>query len=386
MINAIRHRRINKEVVMATILILLIMAGCAAIQFQKGNLVKSFATFMAALCAGIIAFAWYEQAADLLIKQEMLTDWAQAISFVILFVIAFAILQTLSLMLLKQPIDLGIMPERVGRIVFGLFAGIVISGCLLAAAAMAPMSNNFPYQRFDSARPDSQNPHKPLLNPDGFIARWFGLISKGSLSGSKSFAVLHSGLLDQLFLNRLAVNKNLSTLADSGSIEIPAKAAAWPAPEGLKDNTGTALSSKPDQELIIVRVGFTARMLKSGGAFTPGQLRLICKQKNDKQRFEGSAVTVYPVGYIKTASQLQRKGLGEQIQITGQNIKDSSCPIDFAFYIPAGFEPIAVEFKANVIAEVPPMVTAEQAPKPVMFIQTTGCATGYAKVAPVTSA
>jgi hypothetical protein len=116
------------------------MAGCAAIFFLKGNFVKAFAAFMAALCAAIVAFAWYEKAADLIIKQELLTDWAQMTSFSILFVITFAILLTLSLIILKAPIDLDVIPEKAGRAVFGLLAGFIISGSLISAIAMAPLS------------------------------------------------------------------------------------------------------------------------------------------------------------------------------------------------------------------------------------------------------
>ena len=169
---------------MASIAVLLIMAGCAAYQFFKGTFLRAFATFMAALCASIVAFAWFEQLANLLMR-DMLSDWAQPVCFVVLFIVTFAVLQTIATTLTREPIDFGVMAERAGRIVLGLFLGLILSGSLLTAAAMAPLPNNYPYQRFDSARPDPQSPRKPLLNPDGFITRWFGIISNGGLSGSK---------------------------------------------------------------------------------------------------------------------------------------------------------------------------------------------------------
>lgn len=378
---------------MASIAILVIMAGLAAYQFFKGTFIKAFATFMAALCSAIVAFAWFEQIARLLIQRKMIPNSAQFLAFIVLFVVAFAILQTLASTLLKQPIDLGLMPERVGRVVFGLLAGIVVSGCLLAAAAIAPLPAGFPYQRFDPASPDVQKPNKPFLNPDGFISRWFAVTSRGSLGSSKSFDVLHAGLLDELSFNRLAADKKISVLTEPGSIEIPEKA-AWPAPAGLKDNSGAPVSALPDHDLIMVRVGFTGRLLNAGGSFTPGQLRLICKQvpppaggkKDENIRFQGSAVNAYPIGYLKGASQLQSKGLNDQITLTSQDISAGTRWIDFAFQVRNNFEPVAVAFKANIIAEVPPMVTAEQAPKPVTFIQSAGCATGFAKISPATGA
>jgi hypothetical protein len=126
--------------------------------------------------------------------------------------------------------------------------------------------------------------------------------------------------------------------------------------------------------------------MKDGGTFSPDQLRLICKQKGSKKPLEGSAIDVFPVGYLSSADQLQPKGPADLIKIQPQDIKDTAAWIDFAFYVPAGYEPVAVGFKANLIAEVPPPVPAEQAPKPIPFISIAACATVSARVIPVTSA
>jgi hypothetical protein len=368
---------------MASIVILLIMAGCAAVMFLKGTFLRAFAAFMAALSAGIVAFAYFELLAGFL---DFLGTWAQSGSFLLLFIVAFIALLAAIIPLTRQPVDFGLNPERAGRIVFGLLAGFIISGLVLTAGAIAPLSNTFPYQRFDPAKPDIQSPGKPLLNPDGFITRWFGIISSGSLGGSKSFAVLHADFLDQVYLDRLMTDKDVSAMAEPGAIELPAKAAAWPSPDGLKDNTGAPLSSKTGYDLIMVRIGITARALKKGGSFTTGQLRLICKNKEEKQRFKGSAVIVYPLGYLKSANQLQLKSPAELIAITANDVKTGTKSIDFAFYVPNGFSPVAVGFKGNIIAEVPAIVTAEEAPKPAPFIQSSNCETSLAKVSPATSA
>jgi hypothetical protein len=368
---------------MASIAILLIMAGCAAVMFLKGTFIRAFAVFMAALSAAIVAFAYFELLAGFL---DFLGGWAQSGSFILLFVVAFVVLMAVITLLTLLPVDFGLNPERAGRIVFGLLLGFVISGVLLTAAAIAPLSNTFPYQRFDPAKPVVQSPSKPLLNPDGFVTRWFSIISSGSLAGAKSFAVLHAGFLDQVYLDRLMTDKEVSAMAEPGTIELPAKAAAWPAPDGLKDNTGAPLSSKAGYDLIIVRIGITARVLKKGGPFTTGQLRLICKNKEEKQRFKGSAEIVYPLGYLKNAGQVQLKSPADVISVTSQDVKEGAKQIDFVFDVPKDSTPVAVGFKGNIIAEVPALVTAEEAPKPASFIQSSNCATDFAKVAPAASA
>jgi hypothetical protein len=286
----------------------------------------------------------------------MMPGWAQFICFGLLFIVVFAILEAIISSLVKHPIDLGIMPERIGRIAFGLALGFILSGVLLTAVGMAPISNSYPYPRLQ----DPQNPSKAMLNPDGFITGLFGIISSGSLSGANSFAVVHADFLDQLFFSRYQTGKSISVLAAPGSIKLPDKAVAWPAPQGLKNTDGESVSSN---DLIIVRIGLTTAIMKTGGAFTAGQMRLICKEKDDKEPFKGSAKIAYPEGFLKAPDQLQRTGLDEQIRVESTDIKDGVKWFDFAFYIPAGNIPVAISFKANVVLEVPPMVSSEQAPK-----------------------
>jgi hypothetical protein len=323
-------------------------------------LVKSFITFISALLASFVGLWWYEQAAAFVIKQEYIVDYAQAACFGMIFLISFAILQTAGLALTKQKIDFGEKPERIGRAAFGLLLGYVISGVLLIGASMAPLPSDYPYARFDGNRADPKSPKGVLLSPDGFLSGFFSIMSSGSVSGTQSFAVLHAGFIDELSLNRLPVSQKMKVLSDAGTIKMAAKS-VWSAPDGLKDAEGKLVPSN-GYDWIVARVGFTGTMLIDG-SLTASQLRFQCKKKGEKPRLDGSAVSVYPIGYLQSASQMKTVGINEKITLDSKNVQDGVVSMNFVCRVPKDYEPVAVGLKTSAIAEAPSMVTAEQVTK-----------------------
>jgi hypothetical protein len=325
------------------------------------------------------AFGYFEVLANIAISHAgdgsfaSLIPWAHSLCFTLLFILAFAILQTIAAQLIRHPIDLGLWPERIGRVVCGVFLGIIISGVLLTALAMAPLPNKYPYQRYDQRNPDAQTPNKVLLNADGFATGWFSMISDGSfraIRNGRSFAALRPDFPEQLFLNRHNFADGISIVTRKEAIEVPKKNGAWFAPEDIKDSDGKPVPTKSGHRLTIVRVGIKAAAARDAGQFTPSQLRLICKQKGDSENtFTGKGENIYPVGYLKAANQLQEKKLNDQIKIDRSNFTETVKWIDFAFYVPGDFVPLVVEFKLNNIAEVPLPVSADQAPPPVPFVE-----------------
>jgi hypothetical protein len=367
---------------MDALVVVLVILGCVAYQY-----------LIITICASIVAFGYFETLANVFISRggstryPALVPWAQPLCFVLLFVLAFAVLQTIAGQLTRRPVDLGPPGERIGRIVCGIFLGLIMSGLLLTVLAMAPISTNYPYQRFDASRPDAEKPNKALFNADGFATRWFSIVSSGSFSGKRSFATLHPDFLDQVFLNRHKIADGISITTGSEAIKVPEKKAAWPAPEALKDSNGRAVSLKSGHTLTIVRVGINKRAIKDDGTFTLSQLRVICKQKEAaKNPLVGWGKNIYPAGYLKTAEQLQIKKLDDQIKLQQADFDGAVRWIDFAFYVPNGFMPVLVEFKQNNIARVPPSVSYEQAPPAISFIQLSECAKDTAKLQRISSA
>jgi hypothetical protein len=373
---------------MASLAVVIIILGCAALQYFKGTFFKAFVMIIIAICSSVIAFGFFEMLANLVISRGndgsllSLVPWAHTLCFILLFVVTFGILQTGAVYLIRQPVDLGFLPERIGRVVFGIILGFIISGLLLTALQMGPLPLSYPYQRFEPSRLNPDNPDGVLLNADGFATGLFGLISNGSLSGKNSFKTVHPSYLDELFFNR-ALGDVSSVSGTSPAIEVP-KPAVWPAPQPVKEqvdkfvselrtrggkvqydpsgkSVALPISTNETYNPTIVRVGINKRALNrkpeiNGGVFTPSQLRLICT------RSTGDTINTYPIGYMKTQNEMQ---ISPEIKLAVGDIEGNVRYIDFVFCVPSGFDPTLVGFKLNSIVEIPTgaIVSADQAPE-----------------------
>ncbi len=364
---------------MAVIIVLVIILICAACLYLKGSTVLGLASIIAALCAGFIAFSYFESVAAIFIKKNSMPTVAHTVSFLLLFVLPFLIFEVIIIQITREGIDLGFIAERIGRVICGIFLGLIVSGYLLVALSMAPLSHKAPYQRFDQTKPDVENPSKGPLNADGFVTGWFSIASNGSLSAKKCFASLHPDFLDEAFLNRLKVKDRVPNVTKIGNraMEVPRKIAIWPAPEDVKnaDDPNEIIDPKPGHNLTIVRLGITRSGINRDGRFmTLSQLRIICKQQDEADKpFSGKSRNVYPIGYMKTAGQLQLKNLGEPIETSLPEKKKRNKTnievkwIDFVFDVPNGYVPVLAGFRQNVILELPKPVTADKAPEIIPF-------------------
>ncbi|UCD48580.1 MAG: hypothetical protein JSW27_13720 [Phycisphaerales bacterium] len=357
---------------MVSLVMLAIIAGCAVALYLKGTFIQGLTLVFNALLAGFVAFAFYEMMGGLLVKYAAgIALWAQMICFLLLFLLALAVLQTVTMQLGKEKTDLGEWPERVGRVVSGIILGYLTTGYLLTALALAPLPNNLPYARFPERSPDPTKPNKPMLSPDGFVTGLFETVSKGSFAAigtPKSFAVLHADFLNQLYLNRHPVAQDVPLMTSAAALSIPTKAGVWEAPATLRDSDGQAVTARSGETLMLVRVGIKKRALKDAGKFTLSQLRLICAAKGSgADALAGQGQAVYPIGYIGSGGRLEKKSLTELITIQASQVPDTSQEIDFAFYVPTGLTPALIGFKGNNLEKVSAPVSGEDIPSPVFF-------------------
>ncbi len=336
---------------MVALVLLAIMLGLGASLYLKGTLAQGLIFILNAILAGFIALGFSEALSALLIKYaEALTAWAQTICFLLLFVVAFGGLQFTAMQLNKQKIDLGLWPERIGRPICGVILGYLVAGQLLIAAAMAPLPGNYPYARFNERNPNPSQPNKALLNPDGLVAGFFGAVSSGSLSAMgepKSFALLHAGFLDELFLNRIRGAKDVPLRTRTSAIEVP-RPSVREAPASLRDSEGNPPPARPGENLLLVTLGIKKNALQDAGKFTLSQVRLICRAKDaDGEPLAGKGHTVYPVGMLGPDGRLTMRPLSEVITIEARGERGSAQNVELAFYVPTQMTPRLIGFKRN---------------------------------------
>jgi hypothetical protein len=368
---------------MASLVVLLIALGCADLQFFKGTFVKAFVAIIIAIISGIVSFAFFESAANMIISRGdggtllSIAPWAQTLCFILIYIVVFALLQTGAIYLLHEKIVFGELPEYIGRAVCGLILGFIISGFLLTALAMGPLPLNYPYQRFDPRSVDPDDPKGVLFNADGFATGLFSIVSKGSLSGKRSFAAVHPDYLNQLFFNRLIETDSISIISYTfPAITVSREAAVWDAPKAISDQANALIGelrtgggriktadnktvslpvSTDSGDIKIVRVGILRKALKgnskiNGAAFTLSQLRLICTRRGSSQdRLAGDAINVYPIGHLRSADQIQ---VASEVRVMIEGFGNGERFIDFVFNVPSGYDPVLVEYKLNSIVEI----------------------------------
>jgi len=355
----------------ASLAMLVIVAGCAAYLFAKGTLAQGIIMIFNVISAGFVAFGFFEMLAQYLIKYSPgIAVWAQMICFLLLFILTFAVLQTMTMQFGKEKVDFGKLPEQIGRPLAGVILGYLVTGHLLVAAAMAPLPSQYPYPRFDERNPNASSPAQPLLSPDGFVTGLFATVSKGSFSAlrtPRSFAVLHAGFVDQLYLNRHKATDKVPLLTSSIALDAKKDSVRF-APDNLRDTEGKPLTTQAGQTLMLVRAGIRRSALREASKFTLSQVRLVCTPKSGSPNpLAGAGEAVYPLGYIGPGNRLERKSLADIITVEDPGGQGDAVLMDLAFSVPANLTPVLLEFKRNNIVQLSAPVSGEDAPPPVPF-------------------
>ncbi|MBL7214956.1 MAG: hypothetical protein ISS71_04685 [Phycisphaerae bacterium] len=344
---------------MITAIVILVMLLTLGYFYLKCTVIGSLSTMMILIIASVLTFSYYEKLAELFISRGHGVQWAHMGCFILIFVLSFALLRSLrDLLVGGSALDLGNPAKISVAVVCGLISGIIVCGNLLVTMGLAPVQSKFFYNRFASDNSISvEKPQKSFLNTDSFITGLYSLISRGSLSAGKSFAVLHADYLSQIHLNRikiaddiLAVTSKKSLMIPSGNTKKPVR--IWDAPDKGK--------------VTVVRMGIVAQNIQSGGAinpatpsriqFCPAQIRMVCKPSSEtKYVLTGTGKAIWPIGFYKDGKLTQVK-LNDIIPHDVKSARDRIVWLDAVFETPDGYEGVLLEFKQNALVTLPAAV------------------------------
>ncbi len=330
---------------MGTLILLLIVAGCIAYQYFKGSLVKAAVTIITVLSAGIIALAFFEKTAAFLSDKlgegfyASILPWLNSICFILLFVVAFALLQTAAIKLILKTIEFDLLVSRIGRCVCAAVYGWMLTGFILIALIMAPLPKNLPYSRVKSIEPLRTG--KMIFSPDDAVCGIFSLLSRSSMAGKKSFSIIHPSLINQSYMNRLSkssfINSGLAVFVQSSDVRKLSGS--------VKDIEGTDIAASNGRSLILVKAEIKLKVKD----FTLSQVRLVCNNKeNISAPLKGTGINIYPLGYMNSEGRLQVKRLDEIIEI-----RNNTPYFEFVFDVPDDYFPVWLGFKQNNIIRLP---------------------------------
>ena len=343
---------------MATAIILIVVLLTMAYFHLKCSVMSAFSTLMSGVIASVLALNYFEILADLFISNGYAVQWAHCGSFILLFILSFAIVRTLADLLVGANVDFGVLVKNTLNVVLGFLTGLILAGHILIAVGMSPLGQNWAYHRFPPDQSVSlQNPSKPILNPDGFVTGLFSRLSRGSLRSDKSFAVLGADFVNRNHLNRLALKDSVLIVCSKKALTVPPK-----------EKKPVRLMELPEVgQVTVVRAQITAKDISKGGArnemgnitFCLSQVRMITKPTEKAGNLAGKGEVLLPIGLLENGK-LTRKDLSETITYTRENFRaDETVWVDFVFqYRGLGSEltGVLLEFKQNALAKLPPPV------------------------------
>ena len=340
----------------ALIFSIIIIIGIASQFYLKYAPVKSFTSMMSALLGFIVAFSYYETLAGIFINKGYIPQWAQSIAFMVLFLVTSVALYSLADLIVGSNINFNPLTKTITAVVCGLVTGVFISGAVIIGFTLAPLGRSNPYARFGEPV-NLNNPKSAAIPADSIITGLYSLVSKGSLSSKTKFDVVHAEYLDQLHLNRYNAK-------DPGIATVAGKNAAFVNKYGV-----TKVDRDDGSELTVVELNIKNNKIEDGGAMDSEnnvsmakcQVRLICSKDASGQLSGDNVEVLYPVDYhLEKNKDKKESSLTTEIVFGSEDFENKAATIPLAFEVSGNLTPRLLEFKANVLIELPKAVTEEE--------------------------
>lgn len=342
--------------IVTIIVIILMTGGCLSRFYLKNSLLDSFVQLIASIIGILVAFTYYEPLAAILISKGFIVQSAQGWCLFIIYALTTVIVAVICDHIVGSNIEFANSAKIVAAIVCGLLVGLISSGVLIASFGMEPPSVMC-YNRFDETI-NLRNAKSPIIPVDSLATGLYAWMADGAMGSKKKFSLYHTDFLDQIHVNRHKKKAGAALVAGKGSISIPRNGVK------IEDNDGQAIT------MVLVKIknnkiadGGTATK-KGTIAITPGQFRLVCRKKRSDGSFSGKTNVLYPVTYrVATAEDKSRKkveDLGELVTLDRDIFIKKMAPVELAYEVPSGMTARYLQFRNNIMIEVPRPATEDE--------------------------
>jgi hypothetical protein len=267
---------------MLAMLILIVLAGIITyFQIFKQGIFS--ALIMAVLCivSAIVALNYFEVLSVYLQNLGLGAYGPQAICLMGLFAVCLLILRLLTDQLIKGNMNFPLLVDRIGAGVFGMIAGLIITGMIAIGFQLLPL----PPKILGFTRcPDLNNPQNEsslLPKGDNLAVGLIQLVSQYGFAGRNNFGHTHPEFLREIYLNRLVLDP--ASRREAGAESITLKD-AWLVEDNARDiYKNEVLTPGVGETFVGVRVIISSGDDKKTGTadvdgklrFTMGQFRLV---------------------------------------------------------------------------------------------------------------
>lgn len=219
-------------------LLMLIVVGVVAFFHYVQGFFSAFISTVLAAIAAVVAVGFHEQIVAAL-NQGKTSDYAHAAVLCGTYAITYIVLRLIFDKAIPGNVNFGVLPDKVGAGVMGLFAGMFTAGVIAIAAQALPFGPVMGgYSRWEASTnqlqlnrvPDwarvgrnditsnlyfNDELKEPTLDPakvsglllpvDDFVLSFTSMVSAGSLSGDTEWKSVHPSYTNELFAQRLGL-------------------------------------------------------------------------------------------------------------------------------------------------------------------------------------
>jgi hypothetical protein len=151
--------------------------------YEKRGAFHAATAFMMAFISSLAAINYYELVEYLFVSMyEPMAPYADALGFLLVFVVVFLLLQWLAVTFLEEHIELNIIANALGGAVFGGLAAMLLAGVLAISWLMLPGSAYFG---------DAKEPTKVMFGADELYLQTMRFMANDRIPGSAAFDPQH---------------------------------------------------------------------------------------------------------------------------------------------------------------------------------------------------